>query len=136
MEGKKKLQNCASACQGTPAFSAVKDSLDREGKLGKFKAELRAAVMSILNRSPSDKPLPQVPAETRLLNDLIREYLIWNGYLYADQILLAESGQNSEKPSREYLATKLGVADDAKTAKIPLLYYIVFAFMQQQEKEQ
>lgn len=116
-------------------FQAVKDSLDREGKLGKFKAELRAAVMAILNRNPSDKPPPQIPAETRFLNDLIREYLIWNGYLYADQILLAESGQSSEKPSREYLAAKLGVVDDAKTAKIPLLYYVVFAFMQQQEKE-
>lgn len=91
--------------------------------------------MSILNRSPSDKPPPQIPGETRLLNDLIREYLIWNGYLYADQILLAESGQSSEKPSREYLAAKLGVVDDARTAKIPLLYYVVFAFMQQQEKE-
>lgn len=110
--------------------------MDREGKLGKFKAELRASVMSILNRTPSDKPPPQIPAETKLLNDLIREYLIWNGYLYSDQILLAESGQmSSEKPGREYLAAKLGVVDDAKTAKIPLLYYVVFAFMQQQEKE-
>lgn len=47
---------------------------------------------------------------------------------------IVESGQEGDKPSREYLATKLGVVDDVKTAKIPLLYYVVFAFMQQ-EKE-
>lgn len=39
-----------------------------------------------------------------------------------------ESGQNGEQMSRDVLTTKLGVMDDAKTAKIPLLYYIVAAF--------
>lgn len=96
---------------------------------------MRAAVMSVLNRTPSDKSPPQIPEETRFLNDLIREYLIWNGYLYADQILLAETGQSSEKPSREYLAAKLGVVDDAKTVKIPLLYYVVCAFKEQLENK-
>lgn len=67
----------------------MKESLDKDGRLGKFKAELRCAVMSILNKSPSNKTTPQIPDETKLINDLIREYLMWNGYLYADQILLA-----------------------------------------------
>lgn len=64
---------------------AVKESLNKDGKLGKFKAELRSAVMSVLNRSPNNPP-PQIPDETKLVNDLIREYLSWNGYLYAEQI--------------------------------------------------
>lgn len=45
-----------------------------------------------------------------------------------------ESGQEVEKPTREFLATKLGVVDDVKTAKIPLLYYVVYAFMQQENE--
>lgn len=69
--------------------AAVKESLHKDGRLGRFKAELRSAVMSILNTNPSNKSTAQIPDETKLINDLIREYLTWNGYLYSDQILLA-----------------------------------------------
>lgn len=36
---------------------------------------------------------------------------------------------------RDVLATKFGVMDDAKTCKIPLLYYIVAAFQNVDEEE-
>lgn len=51
--------------------------------------EIRAAVMSILNRGFENCDPPQVPEETKLINELIREYLTWNGYLYTEQILSA-----------------------------------------------
>lgn len=69
--------------------SAVKESLQNDGKLGKFKAELRSAVMSILNKNNSNEEAPKIPTETKFMNDLIREYLSWNGYLYAEQMLSA-----------------------------------------------
>lgn len=70
------------------------------------------------------------------MNDLIREYLIWNGYDFANHVLIAESRQMlTEIPSREYLAVKLGVVDDRCTVRTPLLCNIVAAFMQAKEQK-
>lgn len=114
---------------------AVTECLEQSGKLSKFKAALRIAVMSVLNKnSPPNKPRPEIPAQTKLLNDLIREYLIWNGFLYTDQVFLAESGQSSEKPVREYLSAVLDITDDTDTQQIPLLYRIYSAFRKQLEE--
>jgi hypothetical protein len=40
-----------------------------------------------------------------------------------------------ERLSRDVLTTKLGVMDDSRTAKIPLLYYIVSAFQNHETEE-
>ncbi|KAJ8978244.1 hypothetical protein NQ317_012600 [Molorchus minor] len=92
------------------------------------------AVMNILNRNWENGERPKVPEETKLINELLREYLSWNGYLYTEQVLAAESSQKGERLSRDVLTTKFGVMDDAKTAKIPLLYYIVAAFQNLDEE--
>lgn len=70
-------------------FIAVKDSLEKDGRLGRFKAELRAAVISLLSRRTVEGTPPDVPPETKLVNELFREYLIWNGYTYTEQLLVA-----------------------------------------------
>ncbi|XP_050294656.1 centrosomal protein 20 [Anthonomus grandis grandis] len=115
-------------------LEAIKESLQKDGTLGRFKGEIRAAVMNVLNKNSGSGDAPKVPDETRLINELIREYLAWNGYLYTEQVLATESGQNGERVARDVLTTKLGVMDDAKTAKIPLLYYIVSAFQVSDDK--
>ncbi|KAK9737143.1 FOP N terminal dimerization domain [Popillia japonica] len=113
---------------------AVRESLRQDGRLGRFKAEIRSAVMSILNRNPSERIPVQIPEETKLINELIREYMVWNGYLYSEQVLVAESAQHSERLPRENLATKLNVMDDDRTVKIPLLYYVLAAFQNNDEQ--
>ncbi|XP_022905153.1 centrosomal protein 20-like [Onthophagus taurus] len=112
--------------------NAVRDSLKNDGHLGRVKAELRSAIMSVLNKNCKEDNVPQLPDETKLINDLIREYLAWNGYVYSEQVLAAESSQHSERLPRDNLAAKLNVADDERTAKIPLLYYVVAAFQNQE----
>lgn len=114
-------------------LEAIKESLQNNGTLGRLNGEIRTAVMSILNKNFENADPPKVPEETKLINELLREYLTWNGYLYTEQILAAESGQKGERMSRDVLTTKFGVMDDAKTAKIPLLYYIVAAFQNGEE---
>ncbi|KAI4456659.1 fop n terminal dimerization domain [Holotrichia oblita] len=109
-------------------------TLMQDGRLGRFKAEIRSAVMSILNRNPSERIPVQIPEETKLINELIREYMVWNGYLYSEQVLVAESAQHSERLPRENLATKLNVMDDDRTVKIPLLYYVLAAFQNNDEQ--
>ncbi|XP_018561821.1 lisH domain-containing protein FOPNL-like [Anoplophora glabripennis] len=115
-------------------LDAIRESLQKDGTLGQVSGQIRAAVMTVLNRNIENKEPPKVPEETKLINELLREYLTWNGYLYTEQVLAAESGQKSEKMSRDVLTTKFGVMDDAKTAKIPLLYYIVAAFQNMDEE--
>ncbi|CAG9767137.1 unnamed protein product [Ceutorhynchus assimilis] len=115
-------------------LQAIKESLQKDGTLGRLKGEIRAAVMNVLNKNDRGDA-PKIPEETRLINELIREYLAWNGYLYSEEVLTAESCQNGERLSRDVLTTKLGVLDDGKTAKIPLLYYIVSAFQLNEENE-
>lgn len=61
----------------------------KDGKLNKFKGELRAAVMSVLSKSAGHQNSPGLPEDTHILNELIREYLDWNGYRYSEQILVA-----------------------------------------------
>ncbi|XP_056630993.1 centrosomal protein 20-like [Diorhabda carinulata] len=109
-------------------LDAIKESLEKDGTLGRLNGEIRASVMAIINRDFESPDPPKVPDETKLINELIREYLAWNGYLYTEKILSAESGQKNERLGRDVLTTKFGVMDDSKTAKIPLLYYIVSAF--------
>lgn len=67
----------------------MKQTLKQDGRLGRFKAEMRSAVMSVLNKNPTVAGLPSIPEETKLINELLREYLVWNGYLYAEQTLIA-----------------------------------------------
>ncbi|XP_065161346.1 centrosomal protein 20 [Atheta coriaria] len=109
-------------------LEAVRKSLTEYGVMGHFKAEMRASVMNILNKNTERQVPPDMPEETKLLNELIREYLAWNGYMYSEQVLGVESGDNDTTMRREQLASKLGVLDDRKTQKIPLLYYILSSF--------
>lgn len=54
-------------------------------------------------------------------------YDIYKFYIYVKCVIL-ECGQTNERVTRDVLTTKLGVVDDEKTVRIPLLYYIVAAF--------
>lgn len=68
---------------------AIKDSLEKDGTMNRLHGEIRAAVMSVLNKNFENYEPPKVPEETRIINELLREYLEWNGYLYTEQILAA-----------------------------------------------
>ncbi|KAJ8933847.1 hypothetical protein NQ314_013769, partial [Rhamnusium bicolor] len=67
----------------------LEESLQKDGTLGRVNGEIRAAVMTVLNRNYENNEPPKIPEETKLINELLREYLSWNGYLYTEQILAA-----------------------------------------------
>jgi lisH domain-containing protein FOPNL len=69
-------------------ISAVKENLRKSGKLNKVKAELRAEIAKLLEpASTSNKP--EIPSDILIINELIREFLIWNGYHYTNSVLVA-----------------------------------------------
>jgi len=67
--------------------TVVRETLENRGVLGQLRARIRAEVFSALN-DPTDSQ-PAVSRENFLINELIREYLDFNHYIYASSVLSA-----------------------------------------------
>ena len=65
----------------------VKDTLENRGVLGQVKARIRAEVFNALDDQSEARP--SLTNENMLINELIREYLIYNEYKYAESVLQA-----------------------------------------------
>ena len=57
--------------------TAVKDALESRGVLDELRAAMRAEVFRTLDDTDAQRPRPE--GDTWLLNELIREYLIYHG---------------------------------------------------------
>eukprot|EP01084_Bolivina_argentea_P149495 261150_1 len=114
---------------------AVCSTLSHSGALGKLMAEARANVFHALEESAVIEggvapPPPPLSDANLLINELIRDYLHYNGYTSALGVFLAESGQpNDPAIDRFFLRGELGLTESAGGADIPLLYGIVSALM-------
>ncbi|CAG2055605.1 unnamed protein product [Timema podura] len=96
-------------------LNAVNESLTRSGKLNKLKAEMRAEVMKVLDSS-SSVTKPEIPKETYLACELVRDFLLWNGFQYTASTLVAETGIPKEPMRRDTLNAELGVIDGKNTS--------------------
>ncbi|GLD93781.1 hypothetical protein PINS_up002386 [Pythium insidiosum] len=104
--------------------AVLKDTLEARGSLGQIKARIRAEIFSALD--DHSVPKPKLSNENLIINELIREYLEYNGYRHAHSVFLAESGQPLKAPfHREFLAKELRVQEDPRFSHVPLLYGIV-----------
>jgi hypothetical protein len=63
-------------------------------------------------------PSAAVPDENLLLNELIREYLHFNGLTSTLSVLLSETGAPAIPLDRPELATLVGVVDDAHSVRL------------------
>ncbi|KAJ0404468.1 hypothetical protein P43SY_008788 [Pythium insidiosum] len=101
----------------------LKDTLEARGSLGQIKARIRAEIFSALD--DHTVPKPKLSNENLIINELIREYLEYNGYRHAHSVFLAESGQPVNPPfHRDFLAKELHVREDQRS-HVPMLYGIV-----------
>lgn len=117
-------------------LNGIKNILDKDGNLGPLKGEVRAAVISVLSNGMSNFTPAKAPREIKIVNELIREYLNWNGYCNTEKILIKESGQTNKRLNRTKLASKLNVIDSDKTKQIPLMYYMVHSFQHDSGKQE
>lgn len=115
-------------------LDSIKDYLENGDTLRSLRGQTRAAVTSILSKNSKSFVPPEAPDEVKLINELIREYLAWNGYNNSEKVLSDEAGQSTERLGRDLLSSKLNVMDDGRTVKIPLMYYIVSAFQKTGDK--
>ena len=78
----------------------------------------------------------KVIAETTsnfLINELIKEYLEFNGYKHSADILSVESGQPSKRVERNDLGNALKIHTGPNAKQVPLLYSMVTSFRTKNE---
>ncbi|KAJ8727709.1 hypothetical protein PYW07_001828 [Mythimna separata] len=110
---------------------AIKELLKKNGYLNKINAEVRAKVTGLLQDRQTSGVVSTPPAPTEevlLVNELVREYLEWNGYLYTASVMMSEAAMPKDKRTRAELCTEVGVRDDEKSSALPLLSNIVAAY--------
>lgn len=145
--------------------AALKETLDRRGALRQIRASLQAEAFAALrdaaeqveeedqesnDASGSAYRRPPLRPENAVINELIRDYLEFHGYLGAASVLEVEAGivsngdgggNDDRELSREMIKLELGLIENVdgmkskkgKTKKkIPLLYGIIEALKRRQ----
>ena len=93
--------------------------------MSQIRARIRAEIFGALNDSPPSRP--DLSNENLIINELIREYLRFNGYEHTLGVFLPESGQPNSPPfDRSYITKQLKVVEDKKSQELPLLYGLAF----------
>ncbi|XP_076756820.1 centrosomal protein 20 isoform X1 [Xylocopa sonorina] len=116
-------------------ISAVRDSLKAGGELGRIKAEMRTEVIKLLDNSNKGSKIkfPKPSLDIIFLNELIREYLDWMGYMYSSTVFVSEMSVSecdlSKQPlDRSLLLQNLGLKENDNSRNLPLLCNIVETF--------
>ena len=109
--------------------AALKETLNRSGTYEDVRAQLRASVLLKMNESlPVSKGQPQTnkqPIENVLINELIAEYLSFNGYHSTLCVFSTES--KTEKSSvlgREFIRAELGL-NNTDTNPLAMMYEVI-----------
>merc|ERR1719394_997127 len=103
---------------------ALVETLETCGVLGQVKAKVRAEIFAALD--DEHVPRPELPRENAVINELIREYLEFNGYHHTVSVLLPETGHPEERQfDRRFLASELHLQEDDRSKSLPLLYALV-----------
>lgn len=101
----------------------IRDILESNGTLNHVKARLRAEVFAALQDDEQTRPVP--PAENGLINELIREYLEYNGLFHTLDVLCCEAGMPRQALDRAFVQSQLSTKSGGLGTKMPLLYTLV-----------
>jgi len=111
----------------------LKSALERRGVINQLKSRIRSEIYHCLESNQSNPQTASIdasaPEENVIINELIREYLAFNGYTNTLSVFVPEARQ-SQKPQLErvFLQSELGLdtLDPASaSASLPLLYSAV-----------
>ncbi|GMH91636.1 hypothetical protein TL16_g12111 [Triparma laevis f. inornata] len=101
-----------------------------KGTISKLTSMVRAEVHSCLDLDSI--PPPTLPNENLIINELVLEYLKFNGYGHAASVLRAESGQPKEgSVDVAFVKSELGVSE---SRSMPALYGIVSVLKKNKSK--
>ena len=123
-------------------FDAVEEVLKEKGVLDQLTCQVRAEILQVLKSSFKTAPNPRglvaernqkegLPTTTAastsnfIVNELIKEYLDFNGFQNTADILAIESNLPKKRITRVELETSLKVHSGPNAKQVPLLYSIV-----------
>ena len=108
--------------------SALRESLQQRGVLGRVRAQLRSEIFHTIDAG-ADAPPPRADpaASTLVVEELVREYLAFAGYGHALSVFEAESrsAERGASITRAQIQHELGVRQDAESAALPLVFGVV-----------
>ncbi|KAI8898372.1 hypothetical protein BC833DRAFT_620376 [Globomyces pollinis-pini] len=100
--------------------TVIKENLLQRGVISKLEARLRAEIFESLNNGYDSIPAASKP--TRIVNELIREYLVFNGYGHSASVFQAEANLSKSVPDRSDLLEDLNINNRVYDNNVPLLY--------------
>ena len=116
-------------------FEAVEEVLKEKGVLDQLTCQVRAEILQVLKTSfatqktASKEKKNEIPSASSssnfIVNELIKEYLDYNGYQTTADILAIESNLPKKRITRVELETSLKVHSGPNAKQVPLLYSIV-----------
>ena len=88
---------------------AIEQNLEDRGVIDRMEAMLRAEMFQSLGHRYDKLPAPS--KETRTINELIREYLKYNGYHHSAGVFEVEAHLPKLAPERSQIAEELNIDD-------------------------
>ena len=117
-------------------IDTVEKALKDNGVLEHLACQVRVEILQVLKSSLKVTQEKKVIAETTnnfLINELIKEYLEFNGYKHSADILSVESGQPTKRVERNDLENALKIHTGPNAKQVPLLYSMVTSFRTKNE---
>lgn len=112
-------------------YEAVVEALKQRGVFDKLTCEVRAEILQVLKdpminnsdlKVEEEKTKNQGSANNFVINELIKEYLDYNGYSHTADVLSVESGHPKKRANRVDLENVLSVHTGPHAKQVPLLY--------------
>ena len=103
--------------------SSLKESLINRGILNEIKAHMRQEIFNILDNDNDINQRPKLTRENIIINELIKEYFIFNGYNFSSKVLQSEVGQSNF--NRNNIIKELNIIENENNKNKPLLYTIL-----------
>lgn len=110
----------------------LKEQLEKNGSLNEIRAKLMSEIFNSLNNNP--KQGQNLSNQNLLINELIREYLVFNNYNYTNSVLVSEAGQPARPVDRSIVASQLNLMESSESRQLPLLYSVVFGLKSRAEE--
>ena len=98
----------------------LKEHLEKNGTLNELRSKMRSEIFNTLNNQP--KKVTQLSNQNLIINELIREYLLFNNYNYTNNVLIPEANQPAKPLDRDFLSSQLNIVEDQESRQLPLLY--------------
>ena len=106
--------------------ATIEEALKDKGILDNLSCQVRVEILQLL-KSPLVTKEEKKPVNSAnfIVNELIKEYLDYNGYKHTSDILSVESGQPQKRAQRNDVEATLNVHTGPNAKHVPLIYSIV-----------